>query len=68
MKAVVGQMVLYQSKDILSSSTEIYPAIITKVLEGKCCRLFVIGERETFFHDAPYSHDFKPGYWSFNNK
>ena len=65
MKAVVGQTVLYQSKAVLDGSTEIYPAIITKVLEGNRCRLFVIGEREAFFREAPYSYEFKPWHWSY---
>ena len=64
-KAVIGQMVQYQTRNKEDNSTEIYPAIITKVLEGKYCRLFVIGERETFFREAPYSHEFKPWHWSY---
>ena len=68
MKPIIGQMVLYQSKAITDDSPEVSPAIITKVIEdGERCRMFVIGEREAYYHEAPYSYDFKPGHWSYTD-
>ena len=68
MKPIIGQMVLYQSKAITDDSPEVSPAIITKVIEdGERCRMFVIGEREAYYHEAPCAYDFKPGHWSYSD-
>lgn len=42
------------------------PAVITKVLDEETgrCQLFVMNPNGMYFNETPFSHDLRPGHWS----
>lgn len=70
MEPAIGRVVHYMKYGTPGGEhpMEASPAVITKVLDGKMCMLFVMNPNGVYFNETPYSQEPRPGHWSWPHK
>ena len=70
MQPSIGRIVHYQKYGTPGGEhkAEPSPAVITKILEGDKCALFVMNPNGCYFNETPYSETPKPGHWNWPPK